>query len=615
MIIQYLQISNILSFKYYERIEDAEKITFEEGLNIIIGENGAGKSTALEIINFIFKRILFKQYFVNQDLYSNRDNVNSDQRRQILNFTNSNEYTGFRLEKNWDTEDKPRTIRITVKLDEIDKKNIEILLTNREDLFSKVGTYSNYGKTTHTSYQEIYTIDIVSNENQTFSTTLKDCSEDFGYEYLSNYNFYKETLTLYHLENPGQPISTLYESFTLISGYRNYHSFNRSISLREHHPVQQIQTIKSNDFNRSLNTVDSGEPSIFGLVRLRVAEKHFELISEKLTELECEDEANKLPFILVINEKLKIINLKCKIKLIDKRTWQYSFEFYDITRGKVITNINSLSAGQKAIIHLIFEAYGRGDLKGGVVIIDEPEIHLHYQFQNEYLQVIKSLNVEQKCQYILVTHSEALINSSTINNVKRFSLNNAGHTEIKAPRLTTDQKTLIKILDNTRSTYAFFAKKVILVEGDTDRYFFKSIIQELYPELDQSIAVLYMGGKGGYEKWKNLFKAFGLTVYFVSDFDCLIQRGYPQEKGTPLKTEIDIQAFHQKYPEWEQKINDDYSNKVFILRKGTIEHYMGVSKGLTETIAFCNTRLTTFLSCDSIDSREIKNIFEQIVNT
>ena len=52
MKIKTLQISNILSFKYHENIENAEKITFEDDLNIIIGENGSGKSTALEVINF-----------------------------------------------------------------------------------------------------------------------------------------------------------------------------------------------------------------------------------------------------------------------------------------------------------------------------------------------------------------------------------------------------------------------------------------------------------------------------------------------------------------------------------------------------------------------------------
>src|ERR1051326_8994671 len=134
------------------------------------------------------------------------------------------------------------------------------------------------------------------------------------------------------------------------------------------------------------------------------------------------------------------------------RTWQYTFQFYDIRRDRPIGDINSLSAGQKAIIHLVLEAYGRGELKGGLVIIDEPEIHLHYQFQHEYLQVVRELNTDQKCQYILVTHSEALINSSTIAHVRRFSLEQNGTTKINAPILTTEEKDLIRILDNTRST-------------------------------------------------------------------------------------------------------------------------------------------------------------------
>ena len=375
-----------------------------------------------------------------------------------------------------------------------------------------------------------------------------------------------------------------------------------------------MQEIRAQDYKKSMNTSDRSEPSIFGLVRLRVADEHFGLIWDKLDEQECEAKANELPFIVSMNQRLRVVNLKCRIRLIEKRTWQYSFEFFDLRRNKAIGDINVLSAGQKAIIHLIFEAYGRGDLKGGVVIIDEPEIHLHYQFQHEYVQVVRELNAEQRCQYILVSHSEALINSSTINNVKRFSLDDNGHTRIKNPILTTDQKHLIKILDNTRSTYAFFAKKVLLVEGDTDRYFFKAIIQTQAPKLDQEIAVLHMGGKTSYPEWSRLFESFGLTVHCIADFDYLYDRAYPREQRLKLKTPAAVATFKAGHLDWEQKINAEYANQLYILKEGDLEAYLGVKKDLTETIEFCSTQLLAFLA-DDTNSRsvEIRNIMRRIM--
>ena len=67
-----LRISNVLSFKYEPDISHSEVLNFEDELNIIIGENGSGKSTALEVINFIFKRVLYKQ-LVRKLLRENRD--------------------------------------------------------------------------------------------------------------------------------------------------------------------------------------------------------------------------------------------------------------------------------------------------------------------------------------------------------------------------------------------------------------------------------------------------------------------------------------------------------------------------------------------------------------
>lgn len=615
MKISELKISNILSFKHYENIDEATSIVFDKNLNIFIGENGAGKSTALEVINFIFKRVLFTQFNLNQDLYSRKSTLNTDDKKQILNTANNLSYSGFRLEPNWNTEDKDQKIKLTIELDEIDTANINHLITNKDKLSSFITSYTNHQVTPNTTTLNTYTIEITLKKiDKKFSVIISPNDSDPGYLYLVNYNFYKELINLYNFENPQEQIAPLYESFTLIGGYRNYHSFNPAVSLQGSSAAQQIQQIRTQEYSKSLNANEQSEPSIFNLVRLRVAGKHYEIYGEESKGVDCEKEANDQVFLKKINEKLKLVNLKVGIQFTDKQKWNYSFQFQDLKRKKPLNDINSLSAGQKAIIHLVFEAYGRGDLKGGLVIIDEPEIHLHYQFQNEYLHVIDEINKEQSCQYVLVTHSESLINSITIHKVKRFALDENNQTTIKAPNLSTDQKTLIKILDNTRSTYAFFAKKVLLVEGEMDRYFFKALLQETHPELNQEIAVLDIMGKPNYLEWKGFFEAFGLNVYFIGDLDSAFGFLYPTETMYKLNSPKIIKGFKCTHANLETEIEQKYSEKIFILKDGDLEHYLDIhNKGLPETIKFCDEKLKNYLT-DETNSKfkEIKFVFNEI---
>ncbi len=615
MKIGFIQISNVLSFRFHERIENAEIIEFDSGLNIVIGENGAGKSTALEVINFFFRRVIYTQFTTNHELLSNRAILDDSGRRQILQKANHQSYNDFRLDPNWDTEDKPQRIRIRIDLDDIDERNIFNIKQSLPLVRELGSSYSMHAVEDGIHERSSFIIDIVLDKsNQRFTIETPNGNEDFGFKYLTDYNYFKELITIYNFINPDNRIPPLFESFTLISSFRNYHAFQPAVSLREQEPSHQIRDIKNREYSKSLNASDQSEPTIFGLVRLLIAEIHFRLIRGQLSEHECEVAANQAEFLVSINNRLRIVNMECKIRLIDLRTWSYSFEFLDLRRGKAISNINSLSAGQKAIVHLVFEAYGRGDLKGGVVIIDEPEIHLHYQFQHEYLRVIDELNRDQNCQYILVTHSEALINSSTISSVRRFSLSSSGHTKVFSPALNTDQKSLIRVLDNARSTYAFFAKKVLLVEGDTDRFFFREIIISEHRNSDQEIAVLHMGGKKGYSVWKNLFSQFGLTVYCVADFDFIIDVHYRVESGKSLKSSDEIQAFKQIHEDWESKIEASYESNLFILKLGDLEHYLGIRKGLEFTIQFCDESLQSFLfDSESERSKEINFIMRKIL--
>lgn len=616
MIIKELQISNILSFKNFNNVSEATKIIFDDNLNIFIGENGSGKSTALEVINFIFKRVLFTQFNVNQDLYSRKNTLNSPDKKNILSPANNQTYSGFRLEPNWDkeAENKPQKIKLVIELDEIDTANINHLINIKEKL-NLFSSYTNHPITPAVAIQREYSLEITLNKtDKTFSVNISPNNSDPGYLYLVNYNFYKELISFHNFENPQDLIAPLYESFTLIGGYRNYNAFNPTVSLQGASAAQQIQQIRTQEYSKSLNSNEQSEPAIFNLVRLRVAGKHYEIYGEESQGINCEQEANNQIFLSQINNRLKLVNLEVKIQFTGKQKWEYSFQFYDLKRKQPLTDINSLSAGQKAIIHLVFEAYGRGDLKGGLVIIDEPEIHLHYQFQNEYLRVIEEINKEQNCQYVLVTHSESLINSVTIHKAKRFALDSENHTTIKAPVLSADQKLLIKILDNTRSAYAFFAKKVVLVEGDTDRYFFKSILQELKPDMNQEIAILDIIGKPNYSAWKDFFEAFGLTVYFIGDLDSAFGFLYSTEIAYKLNTSEIVAGFKCTHSNLETAIEQKYSERIFILKNGDLEDYLGIhNKGLPGIIKFCNENLKDYLEDNTNEkSKEIRFIFDEI---
>lgn len=616
MKVKSLQISNIWSFKYVENIGNAPKISFDKNFNILIGQNGAGKSTALEVINFIFRRVLFVPYNRNQDLYSQRAVIDTEQRKTILaKINNIQYYRDFRLERNYDFEDQTQKIRIVIEIDDIDRANIQRLQDNKLKLSPLVGVYSAEQMFAEGAHQDEYQIDIELNSaNKTYKVQT---SQDIGFTYLTGYNLYKEVIEIYNEENPEDQISNLSESFALIGSYRNYSTYSTHVSLGGGNIAEkQIEQLKTVEYSKSMNSTESAEPTVFTLVRLQMAGACFDLIETKKDKNECEEAANKLEFIKSINEKIKIINLKVEIKLTDVSSWNFVFSFIDTKRNKAVADISSLSAGQKAIVHLVFEAYGRGNLKGGLVIIDEPEIHLHYQFQNEYLRVIEKLNEEQECQYILVTHSESLISSETISSVIRLSLDEGGYTRINQPVITTDQKWLVKILDNKRSTHAFFGSKVLLVEGETDKYFFRAVLGEIEEKLKkglvQDITVLDINDKKKDAEWRALFDAFGLKTFFVTDLD-YAWKFYPSETAIKINTAQLVSQFLTAHADVITKVQAKYPNGTFILKEGDLEIYLGIKKDLSNVINFCQNNLKVYLGNTS-DSKvqELRMIIAKI---
>jgi predicted ATP-dependent endonuclease of OLD family len=626
-----LRISNVMSFKFCDSIDDTQPIAFSNDLNVLIGENGAGKTTVLEVVNFLFKQVFLKKFRIDDANLAKEDQLQPNLVKSIVVPFNRVNAKQFRLHPNWNNKNEKQTIFLKVKLDDVDRNNIDYLLSVWPKLEPLALKYSRYtSKPKADTYNE-YNAEISFNQFD-INIDIKELETrnkligTSPFWYLEGYHFFNEIIHLYNLKNERERLKFLAPPASMIGGYRNYNAFSPSISISSSNAKTQLDGLDTEEYRRSLNANERAEPSIFKIVQLNTADKHKTLVFGSNTLDQAEEEANKSNLMRAINEKLKLIGLEARIRCVNPDTWQYTFSFIELTSGEELTDINALSSGQKAIMHLIFESYGRGEIKGGLILIDEPELHLHHQLQNEYLQIVEKIANEQSCQFILVTHSDSFVNSHTMNYIRRLALDENRSTVIFNPELTQPQKLLVQILDNTKSTRAFFGNKVVLVEGETDRYVYTEILNKMHPDKSHDVTILDVKGKGSTSTWKNFFELFGLTIFVIADLDAVFEYGYDlttspyrivtkhNKKNENSKT---LKEFRKEFPDYKQKINDLYHRGFYILSAGVLEDYYdptGQGNKLTLAIDFCYEGMDEFLTNNrNPKSKELRKIFDMIV--
>ncbi len=151
-----------------------------------------------------------------------------------------------------------------------------------------------------------------------------------------------------------------------------------------------------------------------------------------------------------------------------------------------------------------------------LLLIEEPEAHLHPQMQMQLLEFLKS---QSGVQTILTTHSPILASKVPLESIlllandKVFDLHK-GKTKLDGD----DYHFLEKFLDSTKANL-FFARGVIIVEGDAENILFPVLAKLLDCPLEKnSISVVNVGHIG-------LFR-----------FSRILQREHPQKDGeVPIK--------------------------------------------------------------------------------
>src|SRR5690554_1309045 len=185
-----------------------------------------------------------------------------------------------------------------------------------------------------------------------------------------------------------------------------------------------------------------------------------------------------------------------------------------------------------------------------LLFIEEPEAHTHPQMQYVFIKNIKKLlgegikrddNINRRLQYIITSHSSHIVADSDFEDIKYLKAISKNSVD------TNNLKDMIKKYENVSNQYQFlkqyltisraeifFADKVIMIEGDTERILIPTFMRKIdieedqrlkdtgeegsfLPLLSQNISIIEVGA------YSQIFQSFveflGIKTLIITDID------------------------------------------------------------------------------------------------
>ncbi len=401
-----------LSIEGYRCFSDCFEINFRKGLNVIVGENGAGKTT---IINS------FRQLFI--DTESGSYNVSSDDFNKPFK-EKSIVVDSFKIKVEFDNLEGPEPIAFLQWSDAKNNVilNLEVLNKELRGRFKK----SFWGGNSKSSQFDIELFDKI---HCNYLPPLRDAESK--------------------LVNGRQ--SRLSKLLKFIEANQ------LKICKRDEkkHPLEE----KFKEFNQSL--IDEKDSSI---------KKANELIAEHLLKAVGQNFSQSTHIQFVENEFSKIVE-NLRLIFFPKITTAEADQFRDLCQNSL--GYNNLLYIASILAELTLT---KGESLYRLLLIEEPEAHLHPQLQVRLLDHLEAVANDHNVQVIVTTHSTVLASSVKLDKIIHLTKNEKPQATALAEcgLAPNNLDFLNRWLDITKSNL-LFASGVILVEGIAE--------QMLIPEL------------------------------------------------------------------------------------------------------------------------------------
>ena len=181
--------------------------------------------------------------------------------------------------------------------------------------------------------------------------------------------------------------------------------------------------------------------------------------------------------------------------------------------------------GLKEIITLLVALYSS---KSGCLIFDEPELHLHPQFQLFFMNEIrKVVNKNPKRIFFLITHSPFFIDLRFPEDLIGVIVCRINRIPTHIDSLSKDDEMLFRRFLPRFNTYHkqfFFSDNQIFVEGYTDQQIFSNLLSLIETSYNTAgTGIIDVGGKDELGVFFKVCSLLGTEGRIISDLDALFQ--------------------------------------------------------------------------------------------
>ncbi|WP_327195181.1 AAA family ATPase [Sphingomonas sp. LH128] len=505
MLIKKITIENVRSFL------DRREMVFDGPISIIIGPNGGGKTNLLDVVNTMLRRYLFATRYFTQT---------HDAEQQIQwELRYNDQLNHMRLEKHSSGRSLRQFVAIEIEVSQNDLDNMRLIQNDAEELRG-----ASKRRLVHNPWDGVaqWKIDDIP-----VGQRLEYVWEDGNFQapLMHQASHFLHYLQVFEIDNDVRAEigkDALKLSMIYLPVNRSASGFQGSIGLAGYNDYEQ---------KRSLDAISSRNAgNIISLAIGRLARKYRLLQEDDNTS--AKEKFRSDDNLKELSKALKEIGYDWDLICTDAMS-----NTYDIALKKQGTSflVSAASSGEKELLTYLFAIYAL-NVRDALIIVDEPELHLHPRWQSTLFALFERLAKSTGNQFVLATHSPTFISPASIQYVSRVYIENQRSNILRLnSAVLPNAKHLFNVVNSQNNERIFFTDKVVLVEGLSDQIFFEKILNIVARNAgiirDSSLEIVSVGGKGLFPAYKQLLDACHVRAAIIADLDYVEQIGTGEVKG------------------------------------------------------------------------------------